>query len=186
MMSRTNTPTHTNTPSERTGRQQERRPRRRCLSLQAARADGILSGARSLRLLVDSEREQARDLREMATGTRCAFTFTGYARPNPESRTERAVAALLELEERWARDAAELAAREAAIGRAFARMDAQDALLLQLRYLRGMTWEGIARRLYVDERTARRHQQGALERFMKAYEETDCDSREGRCRRGER
>ena len=136
----------------------------------AKRGEAVLRSLKSLKKLAQAEREEAARLREMAcTGAR-RQEAVGEDR---ENRMGRAAQRLAETEERWAEDASRLAEQEARAARAMERMDARECLLLHLRWLRGLTWEGVVLRLYVCERTARRMHLAALMHFAEAYEEEE-------------
>ena len=78
---------------------------------------------------------------------------------------------LMDAEDRVARMLAELAVLRGRVNAALTLLPAQEALLLRLRLLRGLDWEGVALHLYMCERTARRHFEPALVHFAEAYEE---------------
>ena len=139
------------------------------LAEKAKRGEAILKRVKTLRALADAHRREAARVREIASGTAAVWGGVKGSRPDG-SRQERAALRLLELEESWAEAAAELAEEEARLARAFRRMDARSCLLLHLRWLRGCTWAGVAMRLYVSERTARRMHAPALAAFCDACE----------------
>ena len=135
----------------------------------AVRAARVLERTKNRRAVAGALRSEAARLRELAQRPAGGFCV------NPRSggggnRMEEAMLRLLEAEERWAAEAANLAREEGRVGSALAAMPARECLLLQLRWLRGLSWRAVAGRLYVSERTARRMQEPALIAFWEAYE----------------
>lgn len=133
------------------------------------KGEELLKAVRSLHLLVDAERREACRMREIVSGTRAVFCPRRKSAAERESERNQAEERLLELERRWTEDAQRLAEKERAIGAALSKLPAEDCLLLQLHWLRGLTWEAVGMRLYFSERTARRRGAAALAALWEAY-----------------